>query len=143
MIKDITFEIDERWRAMSERISKQGRQVLSTLSSERVHMTADEIVRRLPEIGQATVYRNLDQLERMGQIKRLNLGQRSAYYEYVRDNHIHFVCERCRRIYDVACDVTGVVREMNALSGHRTDRVEVNSSGLCADCIQREKNEQQ
>ncbi|WP_102412637.1 transcriptional repressor [Beduinella massiliensis] len=128
---------------MSERISRQGRQVLAALSSERVHLTADEIVRKLPDIGQATVYRNLDQLERMGQIKRLNLGQRSAYYEYVRDNHIHFVCDRCHEVYDVSCDVTGLVREVNALSGHRTDRVEVTSSGLCAECMKQEKKEQQ
>lgn len=128
---------------MKGKISRQGRQVLAVLSEQRIHLTAEEIVRRLPDVGQATVYRSLEQLERMGQIRKLNLGQRSAYYEYARENHMHFVCERCRQVIDVACDVTGVAREAGALFGHRVDRVGVTAGGLCAACIAQEKKEQQ
>ena len=128
---------------MNGKISRQGRQVLAVLSEQRIHLTSEEIVRRLPDVGQATVYRSLEQLERMGQIRKLNLGQRSAYYEYARENHMHFVCERCRQVIDVACDVTGVAREAGALFGHRVDRVGVTAGGLCAACIAQEKKEQQ
>lgn len=129
--------------SMNGKISRQGRQVLAVLSERRVHLTAEEIVRLLPDVGQATVYRSLEQLERLGQIRKLNLGKRSAYYEYARENHMHFVCDRCSEVIDVACDVTGVAREAGALFGHRVDRVEVTAGGLCAACIAQEQKEQQ
>lgn len=82
---------------MKAKISAQAQTVLDILAAKRCHLTADEILEGLDGIGTATVYRALDHLTEMGLIRRLSLGKKSAVYEYIRTNHMHFVCEQCGR----------------------------------------------
>jgi len=94
---------------MSTRISAQAKTVLNVLAERRCHLTAEEILASLDSIGTATVYRALDHLTELGLIRRLSLGKKSAVYEYVRDSHVHFVCNRCGQVYDIQADFSGMV----------------------------------
>ena len=96
---------------MKARISAQAQMVLDVLAARRCHLTADEILENLDGIGTATVYRALDHLTEMGLIRRLSLGKKSAVYEYIRTNHMHFVCEQCGNVYDIEADFTGMAAE--------------------------------
>ena len=100
---------------MKAKVSAQAQQVLNVLASRRCHLTADEILENLEGIGTATVYRALDHLTEMGLIRRLSLGKKSAVYEYIRTNHMHFVCETCGSVFDIEADFTGMAVE--AVSG--------------------------
>ena len=97
---------------MGTRISTQAKAVLNVLAEKRCHLTADEILSCLDNIGTATVYRALDHLTELGMIRRLALGKKSAVYEYVRDSHVHFVCNRCGKACyrpgGEQCDGTGI-----------------------------------
>ena len=86
---------------MKAKISAQAQTVLDILAAKRCHLTADEILEGLDGIGTATVYRALDHLTEMGLIRRLSLGRKSAVYEYIRTNHMHFVCETCGSVFDI------------------------------------------
>ena len=79
---------------MSVRISAHAKPVLGVVAEKRCHMTAEEILAGLDGIGTATVYRALDHLTELGMIRRLSLGKKSAVYEYIRDSHMPFVCNR-------------------------------------------------
>ena len=96
---------------MKAKISAQAQTVLDILAAKRCHLTADEILEGLDGIGTATVYRALDHLTEMGLIRRLSLGKKSAVYEYIRTNHMHFVCEQCGSVYDIEADFTGMAAE--------------------------------
>lgn len=122
---------------MGERISAHTRTVLGILAAERCHLTAEEILQRAEGIGMATVYRALDTLTEKGQIRRLALGRKSAVYEYIWDSHMHFVCDRCGGVYDIAVDLTGMVREAARCCGHRVERSEITAHGVCGACAQR------
>ena len=122
---------------MQERISAQARQVLDVLSCERCHLTAEEILSRLDGVGTATVYRALDRLTELGLVRRLALGRKSAVYERVRDNHMHLVCARCGRVYDVPVDLSGMAREAAKTCGHLVELSEVTAYGVCKDCLAR------
>ena len=126
---------------MNGRISAQAKTVLEVLASKRCHLTADEILASLDNIGTATVYRALDHLTEMGLIRRLSVGKRSAVYEYIRDQHMHLVCSRCGTVFDVQTDMTGMIREAARCCGHRVDFAEVNAHGVCKACCEAEEKQ--
>lgn len=125
---------------MSTRISTQARAVLGVLAEKRCHLTAEEILENLDNIGTATVYRALDHLTELGMIRRLALGKKSAVYEYVRDSHVHFVCNRCGYVYDIQADFSGMVKEAARVCGHCVDWVEVTAHGVCSACGDQTEN---
>lgn len=120
---------------MNERISAHARTVLNVLAEKRCHLTAEEILASVDGIGTATVYRALDHLTEIGRIRRLSLGKKSAVYEYIRDSHIHFVCNRCGVVYDVQADLSGMVREAAKCCGHHVNWSEVTAHGVCSACL--------
>jgi Fur family transcriptional regulator, ferric uptake regulator len=98
-----------RWTQLAtESLAKAGfrsgggrRRVVELLASEDCALTALEIDRRLPEVGRATVYRALDQLESLGLVQRVDLAGQAAGYERIDPaghHHHHIVCERCGRV---------------------------------------------
>jgi len=120
---------------MNTRISSHAKAVLQVLADKRCHLTAEEILENLDGVGTATVYRALDHLTELGMIRRLALGKKSAVYEYVRDSHIHFVCNRCGLIYDIQTDFSGMSREAAKICGHHVNWTEVTSHGVCSACL--------
>lgn len=121
---------------MNERISANAKAVLKLLADKRCHLTAEEIIRDLDHIATATVYRALDHLTELGHIRRLSLGKKSAVYEYIRDSHVHFVCSRCGKVYDVSADFTGMTREAAKVCGHHVNWAEVTAHGMCSECFE-------
>jgi Fe2+ or Zn2+ uptake regulation protein len=99
---------DARWTdralsALAEAGFRSGggrRQVVELLGGERCALTALEIDRQLPEVGRATVYRALEQLEGLGLIQRVAVRGDSAGFERIDPggHHHHIVCERCGRV---------------------------------------------
>lgn len=124
---------------MSERISTHTRTVLALLAGERCHLTAEEILQRAEGMGTATVYRALDTLAESGRIRKLSLGKKSAVYEYVRDAHVHLVCEVCGGVYDIPADFTGMVKEAAKCLGHEAAWAEVTAHGTCSECARRKR----
>jgi Fur family transcriptional regulator, ferric uptake regulator len=76
------------------------REVIALLSEERCAVTALEIDRRLDSVGRASVYRTLDQLDRLNLVQQVSIGGDAAGYERVdpEQHHHHLVCERCGRL---------------------------------------------
>ena len=126
---------------MNGRMSSQAKAVLSILAQTRCHLTAEEILVQADSIGTATVYRALDHLTEMGLVRRLSLGRKSAVYEYVREPHMHFVCRKCGRVYDMQADLSGMIREAARCCGHSVDWSEVTAHGLCSACAAGEDGE--
>lgn len=58
----------------------------------------DELRRRRPAVGRASVYRALEQLEGLGLVQRLEVARGTASYERVEpggEHHHHAICRRC------------------------------------------------
>jgi Fe2+ or Zn2+ uptake regulation protein len=119
---------------MAARLGPGGKRVLSVLASDRVHLTAEDIQEKLPEVGTATVYRNLDSLEQQGLIKKFRVDAKSAYYEYARDEHLHFACDQCGQIFDMPCNPGGLLSEVSRLCGHEMHACDVICRGICKNC---------
>lgn len=119
---------------MNGRISSHAKAVLAVLAEKRCHLTAEEILASLNNIGTATVYRALDHLTELGMVRKLSVGKKSAVYEYIRDQHMHFVCCRCGMVYDIQADLSGMIREAARCCGHQVDWSEVTAHGTCQAC---------
>jgi Fur family transcriptional regulator, ferric uptake regulator len=61
----------------------------------------DELRRRKPPVGRASVYRALEQLEQLGLLQRLEVSRGTAGYERVDpdgEHHHHAICRNCGRL---------------------------------------------
>ena len=113
------------------------REVVELLAAEVCAVTALEIDRRLDSVGRASVYRTLDQLERLHLVHRVEIGGDAAGYERVdpEQHHHHLVCEECGRLSPFADP--SLERAIEAVS--RATEFEISAHdvvlrGRCPDC---------
>ncbi len=79
--------------------------VVEALAGHNCAVTAldldEELRRRRPPVGRASVYRALEQLERLGLVQRLEVTRGTAGYERVEpggEHHHHAICRHCGRM---------------------------------------------
>ena len=89
-----------------ERYSKQRELILNVLKERNDHPTAEmlynDIIKIMPTIGIATVYRNLAALYESGQILKIETKQgESVRFDGNIMPHIHFQCLECNEIQDI------------------------------------------
>ena len=123
------------------RHSAQREIIYETLKSTTSHPDVDaiynEVKRRLPDIGVATVYRNLKKLVATGKVNTLETTKDCIHYDADISNHAHFVCSRCGKIKDVfiASALTDEVENL----GYKVEREKLVFYGVCPDCIKKDK----
>jgi Fur family ferric uptake transcriptional regulator len=125
-------------------MTRQRRIVLETLQALRVHPTAEElhgrVRRRLPNIGLATVYRNLELLAARGLIRRLELGCGCRRFDADLAPHYHVRCTRCGRMDDVAGSPPSRLEKIfRSPKGFRITGHQLVLTGVCARCRPREE----
>lgn len=113
------------------------RRIVDLLAKEGCAVTALEIDRRLDSVGRATVYRTLDQLERLHLVQRVEIGGDAAGYERVDEgaHHHHLVCEQCGRLAPFADP--SLERAIEAISRDAAFEVSAHDvvlRGRCPDC---------
>lgn len=121
------------------RYSPQREAVLDIVLKEDAHLSVDEIFTRarkkFPKISRATVYRNLEQLEEMEQVGRMNGPKNISYFEPKRDVHHHFVCQSCGLIEDIWEPTRQGCRScVQKKTGHVISNVVSTYLGLCTNC---------
>ena len=98
----------------------------------------DELRRRRPPVGRASVYRALEQLEQLGLVQRLEVSRGTAGYERVEpsgQHHHHAICRGCGRV--VPFEDTALERAIDHLSARVRFEVsdhDVVLRGLCDRC---------
>lgn len=87
----------------------------------------------VPEMGIATVYRNVKLLLDAGEIVTVTLPGESPRYESTQhEHHHHFQCNACKRVFDVhSCpgDLSALAPKGFLVEGH-----ELTLYGLCDQC---------
>ena len=79
--------------------SKQRSLILSILSSSEGHLTAEEVYNKAREVNErislGTVYRNLNALSEVGEIRRINIPGANTIFDKNAHKHLHFRCIKC------------------------------------------------
>jgi Fur family transcriptional regulator, ferric uptake regulator len=115
--------------------------VIELLGNESCAVTALEIDRRLPNVGRASVYRTLEQLEHLELVHRVDVGGEVVAFERndPGGHHHHMICVRCGRL--VPFSDPGLERAIEAI-GKRADfevtAHDVLLRGICPRCGERD-----
>ena len=122
-----------------DRKTKQKETIINVLKGTNSHPTADwiynEVRKEIPNISLGTVYRNLRQLCEKGEILELDLCNSVSRFDGRKDNHYHFRCDNCQRIFDVDEPVDGKIdKRVARISGFKISSHRLEFRGLCNDC---------
>jgi Fe2+ or Zn2+ uptake regulation protein len=96
---DRVEEVLDLLRESGGRATTSRRILLRCLFEQGPHRTAEELAEEVqsvaPDVHLSTIYRNLDELERLGVIVHAHLGHGPATYHLASETHGHLVCETC------------------------------------------------
>jgi len=119
--------------------TRQKEAILSVLRNTTSHPTADwvytEVRKEIPNISLGTVYRNLRLLRQSGEISEIDLGSTFSRFDGRPENHYHFRCERCGRVFDVDEPVnTELDKKVARETGFKISYHRLEFRGLCREC---------
>ena len=124
---------------MMKRKTIQRSLVLDAVNKLHNHATADEIYDAViiehPNISKATVYRNLNTLSEMGEIRKLEIPGGADRYDHCTHNHCHIKCDKCGRLFDVDMDyISGLESNIRDTRGFDFTGYDIIFLGTCPDC---------
>ncbi len=89
----------------------------------------------MPNISLATVYRNLRQLRERGEILELDINGTSSRFDARTDDHYHFRCEKCDRVFDIDEPVDKQLDgRVAGKTGFKISYYQLEFRGLCREC---------
>jgi len=126
-------------REQGGRITSARRLLLHAFFDDPGHWTAEELAEavqaRAPDIHLSTIYRNLDELERMGVVVHAHLGHGPATYHLAANAHSHFVCEECGTTFKAPDELfRSLSKSAQARFGFEINPHHSAILGRCRDC---------
>lgn len=119
--------------------SKQREAIIKILRNTTSHPSAEwifeEVKKEIPNIGLATVYRNLRLLRESREVIEMHPSHETAHYDIRTRDHYHFYCDRCGKVMDIdePVDITLQTR-IAEKTGLKITHHNLVFSGLCQDC---------
>jgi Fe2+ or Zn2+ uptake regulation protein len=126
-------------RSAGGRATPAKRSLLEILAANPGHLTAEEITelvqRSSPDVATSTVYRILEELERIGVVEHSHAGKGPASYHLAAEAHGHLVCQRCGTMIEAPTVLYGeLVRGAADRWGFVVDPHHFAVLGTCATC---------
>lgn len=124
---------------MNKRKTIQRSLVLETVQRLQCHATADEIydtiVKKHANVSRGTVYRNLNLLSDIGQIRKMEMPSGADRFDHQCHKHYHARCIKCGRVFDVEMEVI-VDLEKKIMNTHGFEFIEHDLifKGICLEC---------
>jgi len=118
------------------RLSHQRLKVLEYLTQNYTHPTADQIYNGLhhevPTLSKTTVYNTLNSLTEAGLVRTINIEDNEIRYDISTDDHGHFKCKSCGKIYDFKVDINSI--EATDLNDFEINDKDIYFKGICPQC---------
>ena len=134
-------QLNERLATSGLRFTAQRQHVYDVLRENRDHPTAEEVFIRakkgFPEISFATVYNCLDALVKCGLVRLVRLDRGATRYCSNMQEHGHFYCDVCSRVYDVDLK-SQAPAALQLPRGYKASHYEIAIHGICPECTKKE-----
>jgi len=126
-------------RSHGGRATPARRLLLDALFASAGHRSAEELAAEVraaaPDVHLSTIYRNLEELERLGVVDSTRLGAGPATYHLASAAHGHLVCEKCGTMTEVPDQIFAeLVRVAGAEYGFAINPHHFAVTGRCAGC---------
>ena len=125
--------------AKKTRNTMQKKVILDTVRILNNHSSVDdvyaEVKKNYPSLSKNTVYRNLRQLSKDGQIQKVSIMGEPERYDTTIKKHYHFQCNVCGLMYDVEMDYLENINETaKQKNEHQIDEHDIVFKGICSKC---------
>lgn len=125
---------------MNKRNTTQRALVLEVVNEMRCHATADEvynkIVKKYPHISRGTVYRNLNLLADIGEIRKMEMPSGADRFDHICQEHYHAKCVKCGRVFDVEMEfIADLEKNIKDTHGFEFIGHDIIFKGTCMECI--------
>ena len=113
--------------------------VLEAVNKLSCHATADEVyhvlVKEHPHISRGTVYRNLQRLSDLGEIRKREIPGSADRFDHICSNHYHAKCLKCGRVFDVDMEYkTDLEKSIKDTNGFQFTGHDIVFKGICSEC---------
>ena len=141
-VEDVLAGLRER----GGRATAARRLLLGALFRDRKHRSAEELAEEVqaqsPDVNISTIYRNLDELVRLGVVDRSRLGGGPAAYHLASATHGHLVCEQCGALTEVPGELfRDIAKTLASRYGFAVNPHRFAVIGRCADCQRHDTGE--
>ncbi|HWD23836.1 MAG TPA: Fur family transcriptional regulator [Acidimicrobiales bacterium] len=135
-------EIVEFLRAQGHRVTIPRRLLIRSLLEADDHRTVDELAldvqRQAPDVHISTIYRNLEELERLGVIVHSHLGHGASTYHLSTVTHGHLLCEECGKTIEIPQELFApLVRRVRNEYQFAIDLHHFAMVGRCGECAEK------
>lgn len=133
----IREELEHALSHQGLRATRQREQVYAMIRDNHNHPTADEIYalarEQLPTLSLATVYNCLETLVSCGLVREVNIGRPPVRYEPYHEEHAHFFCTDCGKVFDITLteDVLSKIKDILP-QGYRAESIHLRFQGTVA-----------
>jgi len=132
--------LEEKLRRQKLKITPQRLEILRALQRSPDHPSAEciyqKVKKRYPSVSLATVYKTLETLVEIGEIRVAIISRGKTRYDMRTDAHHHFLCSECGGVMDVemnlSCLDTCFPKAMG--DAFSVERSEVIFHGICPVC---------
>jgi Fur family zinc uptake transcriptional regulator/Fur family ferric uptake transcriptional regulator len=139
----VTFqkEIEKKLKDEGYKLTNQRKAILEVLFSHKNHfLSAEEIHLKTQEkyakTNFSTIYRNLELLEKLDLIHKINLDNNTAHYELIHKkcHHHHIICKGCGKTEPIDfCPLEEILSKLNHKDFSFTDH-KFELYGYCSNC---------
>jgi Fe2+ or Zn2+ uptake regulation protein len=118
------------------RVTGTRRRVIEALIDAPTHFTVEDVMRQLPGVGRATIFRTMRLLLDLNVVCRVLMEDGSLHYRLsARGHHHHLVCRSCGRVEDFSnCDVSSIASQLANTTEFEIDGHWLEVYGKCASC---------
>jgi len=142
-MRDSAHKLEQLIKKSKEKglkLTPQRKVIFDILAESNRHLTVDDIYQKArtvyPMLSPATVYRNVEQMVDAGLLTHLELSGASMRYDTNLDEHHHFVCDKCGKVFDLYLKDFSyeVDSEKSHLDDVRVDSKQLYLHGACGEC---------
>lgn len=131
------FDFSHELRKRGLRVTKPRLAVVHALEKQKRPVSIADVYAAVRKaMNQSTAYRAVEDLERVGLVRRVDFRHEHAHYELAGDDHHHIICKQCGKSEDITnCGGKRLERDVLKKSGFA--KIESHSMefyGLCKRC---------
>ncbi len=103
-------------------------------SHPTVETIFESLHKELSVISMATVYNTMNAFHKKGILNAITITGEEFRYDPNTENHHHFLCLKCGKIYDIDIKCPIALTSKKAIDGHKIEEVHGYFKGICREC---------